>query len=82
MPSILALAATAIAVIYSFLRALVFLRYDSREPKLVVGTIPYLSPLLGMLIGQDKFYQRLRYEVATHASLWSRVEVSNVDDVT
>lgn len=61
MPSALALTATAIAVVYSFLRALVFLRHDSREPKLVVGTIPYLSNLVGMVIGQDKFYQRLRY---------------------
>ncbi|KAI1097636.1 cytochrome P450 [Jackrogersella minutella] len=33
MPSALALAATAIAVIYSFLRALVYLKHDSREPK-------------------------------------------------
>ncbi|KAI0446709.1 cytochrome P450 [Xylaria telfairii] len=62
MPSTLALSATAIAVVYSLLRALVFLRHDSREPKLVIGPIPYLSNLLGMVIGQDKFYQRLRDE--------------------
>ncbi|KAI1271853.1 cytochrome P450 [Xylaria sp. FL0933] len=62
MPSALTLTATVIAVVYSFFRALVFLRHDSREPKLVVGTIPYLSNLLGMVIGQDKFYQRLRDE--------------------
>ncbi|KAI0390071.1 cytochrome P450 [Xylariaceae sp. FL0594] len=62
MPSIIVLMAAAFAVVYSFLRALLFLRRDSREPKPVVGTISYLSPLLGMLIGQDKFYQRLRDE--------------------
>lgn len=61
MPAFLALAATAIAVIYSFFRVLVYLRRDSREPKPIVGAIPYLSPLFGMLIGQDKFYKRLRY---------------------
>lgn len=61
MPSALALAATAIAVIYSFLRALVYLRHDSREPKSIVGAIPYLSPLFGMLVEQDKFYKRMRY---------------------
>ncbi|KAI1467618.1 cytochrome P450 [Daldinia caldariorum] len=60
MPSALALAATAIAVIYSFLRALVYLRHDSREPKPIFGAIPYLSPLFSMLIEQDKFYKRIR----------------------
>lgn len=61
MPSALVLAATAIVVIYSFFRALVYLRHDSREPKPIVGAIPYISPLFGMLIGQDKFYKRMRY---------------------
>ncbi|KAK5625610.1 hypothetical protein RRF57_001326 [Xylaria bambusicola] len=63
MASALALTATVIAVIYSFFRALVFLRHDAREPKAVIGAIPYLSPLFGMVVGQDKFYQRLRYSV-------------------
>ncbi|KAI0407078.1 cytochrome P450 [Xylaria palmicola] len=62
MPSTLAMAATTIAVVYSFLRAIVYLRHDSREPKPVIGTMPYLSPLFGMVIGQDKFYKRLRDE--------------------
>ncbi|KAI1172612.1 cytochrome P450 [Nemania sp. FL0916] len=69
MPSALALAATAIAVIYSFLRALVYLRHDSREPKPIVGAIPYLSPLFGMLIGQDTFYKRMRDE--THLPIYT-----------
>ncbi|KAI8627738.1 cytochrome P450 [Xylariaceae sp. FL1651] len=51
MPSILAIAATAIAVIYSFL-----------QPKPVIGTMPYPSPFFGMVTGQDKFYKRLRDE--------------------
>ncbi|KAI0197465.1 cytochrome P450 [Astrocystis sublimbata] len=62
MPSTLAVAATTIAVIYSFLRAIISLRHDSREPKTIVGAVPYLSPLFGMVIGQDKFYKRLRDE--------------------
>ncbi|KAI0876406.1 cytochrome P450 [Hypoxylon argillaceum] len=69
MPAFLALAATAIAVIYSFFRVLVHLRHDSREPKPIVGAIPYLSPLLGMLIGQDKFYKRMRDE--THLPIYT-----------
>ncbi|KAI1408075.1 cytochrome P450 [Hypoxylon sp. FL1857] len=69
MPSALALAVTAIAVIYFFLRAFVYLRHDSREPKPIFGAIPYLSPLFGMLIEQDNFYKRMRDE--THLPIYT-----------
>ncbi|KAI1268457.1 cytochrome P450 [Xylariaceae sp. FL1019] len=69
MPYTLALTAIAIAVIYLFFRALVSLRHDAREPRLIVGAIPYLSPLFGMLIGQDKFYKRMRDE--THLPIYT-----------
>ncbi|XDG02460.1 hypothetical protein ABKA04_002075 [Annulohypoxylon sp. FPYF3050] len=69
MPSALALAATVIAVIYFFLRALVYLKHDSREPKPIVGAIPYLSPLFGMVVEQDKFYRRIREE--THLPIYT-----------
>ncbi|KAI0145474.1 cytochrome P450 [Xylariaceae sp. FL1272] len=69
MSAPLALVAAAIAVIYCFFRALVYLKHDPREPKPIVGAFPYLSPLFGMLIGQDKFYKRMRDE--THLPIYT-----------
>ncbi|KAK7932287.1 cytochrome P450 [Apiospora marii] len=60
MPSTLALAAAAVVAAYAFLRALATLLRDPREPKAVIGTIPFLSPLLGMLVEKGGFYVRLR----------------------
>ncbi|KAJ2996336.1 hypothetical protein NUW58_g1006 [Xylaria curta] len=51
MPSLLLLSIGAIAATYAFLRALVLLRHDPREPTTVVGSIPFVSPLIGMLVG-------------------------------
>ncbi|KAK8044792.1 Cytochrome P450 [Apiospora rasikravindrae] len=60
MPSTLALAAAGVVAAYAFLRALaVFLR-DPREPKAVIGTIPFISPLIGMLVEKGGYYMRLR----------------------
>lgn len=60
-----ALAATGVVAVYAFLRALAICRRDPREPTAVVGPIPFISPVLGMLMEKGGYYIRLRYGVFT-----------------
>ncbi|KAF3013528.1 hypothetical protein E8E14_009104 [Neopestalotiopsis sp. 37M] len=60
MPSFIALCATGLAAAYIFLRALVHLTHDAREPRAVAGTIPFISPLIGMLTEKGRYYVRMR----------------------
>lgn len=63
MPSSIVIAVAGVAATYVFLRALAILTQDSREPKAVVGTIPFLSTLVGMLTLKGHYYRRLRLVV-------------------
>ncbi|KAI1439737.1 cytochrome P450 [Annulohypoxylon stygium] len=60
MPSSIALFAIGIAAAYAFLRALAFLKHDPREPKSIVGTIPFISPIISMLYEKGGYYLRMR----------------------
>ncbi|KAI4604303.1 hypothetical protein KJ359_000437 [Pestalotiopsis sp. 9143b] len=60
MPSVFALCATGFVAVYIFLRALAYSLHDPREPKAVAGTIPFISPLIGMLMEKGGYYIRMR----------------------
>ncbi|KAI0378527.1 cytochrome P450 [Hypomontagnella monticulosa] len=60
MPSAIVLSVVGIAATYVFLRALAFLSQDSREPSSITGTIPFISPLIGMLHEKGGYYVRMR----------------------
>ncbi|KAI9158140.1 Cytochrome P450 monooxygenase nodJ [Paramyrothecium foliicola] len=60
MPSLIILSATGLAVTYIFLRAVAYMLEDPREPKTITGTVPFISPLLGLLIEKSGFYIRMR----------------------
>ncbi|ETS80403.1 hypothetical protein PFICI_07932 [Pestalotiopsis fici W106-1] len=60
MPSFIALGVTGLIAAYIFLRTLVYLTHDPREPKVLAGTIPFVSPLIGMLTEKGRYYVRMR----------------------
>lgn len=44
------------AAVYVFLLALAYFKHDPREPEAIVGTIPFVSPLIGMLTQKGHYY--------------------------
>lgn len=50
----------AVASAYVFLWALLQFTQDSREPPAVLQTIPFLSPILGMMRWSMEFYPHMR----------------------
>ncbi|KAJ8124727.1 hypothetical protein O1611_g8912 [Lasiodiplodia mahajangana] len=46
--------------IYIFLRVLLFLTQDAREPPAIETSIPFLGPLLGLIRGKTQYYVALR----------------------
>lgn len=61
MPSAIILSATGAAAVYVFLLALARFKHDPREPEAIVGTIPFISPIIGMITQKGHYYIRLRY---------------------
>ncbi len=60
MPSNIAIALVGVGAAYILLRALLHFTHDAREPRAVATSIPFISPLIGMLLFKVKFYVRLR----------------------
>jgi hypothetical protein len=60
MPSPVVVSLAGVVVTYVFLRTLVYFTQDPREPPVVVGTIPFISPLVGMMTEKAKYFIRLR----------------------
>lgn len=52
-----------IAATYVFFRALLHLNQDSKEPPVVSSSIPFLSPILGMIRWSMDYYPHMRYMV-------------------
>jgi hypothetical protein len=50
----------SIASTYIFLRVLVYLTQDAREPSVVAISIPFLEPLIGLIWGKAQYYVALR----------------------
>jgi hypothetical protein len=49
-----------LAVAYTFLRLLLRLTQDEKEPKALATSIPFIGPLFGLGIGKTKFFLKLR----------------------
>lgn len=60
MPSALAIALGGFAAAYLFLRLILYLTQDAREPPAILTTVPFFGPLLGMFREKSKFHPRLR----------------------
>lgn len=60
MPSHIVVALMGAAATYAFLWALAYLNQDPREPTPVGGTIPFLSPLIGLATKKESYYMHLR----------------------
>ncbi|EEH19329.1 hypothetical protein PABG_01648 [Paracoccidioides brasiliensis Pb03] len=60
MPSPLVLALGFVLGAYAFLSALLHLTQDAKEPPMIETSIPFVSPLLGLILGMQKFVVELR----------------------
>lgn len=49
-----------IAATYIFLLALLRFTQDSKEPQAVLTTVPFVSPILGMVRWSKDFYSHMR----------------------
>lgn len=61
MASLLTTALGGLVATYFFLRFLLHLTQDAKEPPAIVTGIPFVSPLIGMAREKSGFYTRLRY---------------------
>ena len=60
MPSLIILSLVGAGATYAFLWALAYLNQDPREPQPIAGSIPFLSPLVGLMMEKESFYMRMR----------------------
>lgn len=54
--TLLVSAAAAVAATYVFLRAYVWLTQDPQEPQVVIGAIPFISHLIGLMTEKANYY--------------------------
>jgi hypothetical protein len=50
-----------LAATYLFLHSLLFLTQDVREPPAIETGIPFIGPLIGMIVEKSAYYIRMRY---------------------
>lgn len=60
MPSTIVVGVAGLAATYVFLKALAYVLEDPREPKTVTSTIPFISPLVGIVAEKSGFYIRMQ----------------------
>lgn len=60
MTSTLALCLGSLAAAYAFLSALLHFTQDAKEPPVVETSIPFVSPLLGLIPGMQNFFVKQR----------------------
>lgn len=65
MTSALGLCLGSLAAAYVFLSALLHLTHDAKEPPAFETSIPFISPLLGLIPGKQNFFVKQR-SVASH----------------
>lgn len=63
MTSPLVLAFGFVTAAYAFLAALLRFTQDSKEPPVLADSIPFLSPLLGLILGMQEFIMKLRLAI-------------------
>jgi hypothetical protein len=68
----LTLAAGIIASAYIFLRFLLYLTQDAREPPAILTALPFVGPLIGMIKENTNFQVRLRSVVCSEFGLFPR----------
>ena len=61
MPSSILVVLGTIGAGYLFLKALVYLTQDPKEPPMVTGKIPFVSPAIALATEKANYYVRLRY---------------------
>ncbi|KAI0843827.1 cytochrome P450 [Daldinia vernicosa] len=62
MPSTLALVALGVAAIYGFLQFVLNSTQDAREPPVAERSIPFLSPIMGIIKYKTLYYNNIRKE--------------------
>ncbi|KAI8960635.1 cytochrome P450 [Daldinia sp. FL1419] len=60
MPTFVVALVGAVAGAYMFLRALLYLTQDPKEPQSIANTIPFISPIIGMSAKKANFYNVMR----------------------
>jgi hypothetical protein len=60
MTSTLALVLGSVTAAYVFFSALLRVTQDSKEPPAIETSIPFISPLLGLILGMQTFTVNLR----------------------
>ena len=60
MPSPVVVSVVGVAVTYVVLRFVAYLGHDPKEPPLVTGTIPFITPLLGLAKEKANYYVQLK----------------------
>lgn len=63
MPSIAVLALGGFTAVYVFLRLILHLTQDAREPPAVLTSVPFLGPMVGAIREKSGFHLRLRYVI-------------------
>jgi hypothetical protein len=61
MPSSYSIVAGVAVAAYAFLQCLLKYTQDAREPPALATSIPFISPIIGMMRKKTKFYIQLRY---------------------
>lgn len=56
MPSTLFVSASAVAATYVFLHAYIWLTQDPQEPPAVIGAVPFISHLIGLMTKKANYY--------------------------
>ena len=65
MPSLIVLSLAVVGATYAFLWALAYLNQDPREPPPIAGSIPFISPLVGLVTEKESFYIRMRQAISS-----------------
>lgn len=61
MPSVAAIAVGGFTAIHLFLRLILHLTQDAREPPAILTGVPFFGPLVGMFREKSNFHLRLRF---------------------
>ncbi|KAH7329689.1 cytochrome P450 [Stachybotrys elegans] len=58
----MALVILATLIVYVSLRLLLYVTQDPKEPPAILTSLPFVSPIIGMIRDKDRFHRRLRDE--------------------
>jgi hypothetical protein len=61
MAPVVSLVLCGLAATYIFLRVLLSLTHDAKEPPAILTGIPFVEPLIGMIREKSRFHTRIRF---------------------